>query len=139
MSQCKAMSKRSGERCRKRSSKGLNVCSMHGGKSLRGVDSPRFKTGRYSKYLPDRLAEKAAGAAQCPTLYQSTRHGVTRDRRDRLAALREDRVERKAKLSPHGDLPENRVAAVGQIQQLEVARTNLVRHRPRRGEGDENR
>lgn len=28
---------------------------MHGGKSLRGVDSPRFKTGRYSKCLPDRL------------------------------------------------------------------------------------
>jgi hypothetical protein len=31
---------------------------MHGGKSLRGLDSPNFKTGRYSKYLPDRLAEK---------------------------------------------------------------------------------
>jgi hypothetical protein len=58
MSQCKAMSKRSGERCRKHASKGRNACSMHGGKSLRGVDSPRFKTGRYSKYLPDRLAEK---------------------------------------------------------------------------------
>ena len=58
MNQCKAMSKRSGERCRKHSSKGLNVCAMHGGKSLRGVDSMTFKTGRYSKYLPDRLVER---------------------------------------------------------------------------------
>jgi len=58
MSQCRAISKRSGERCRKHSSKGLNVCSMHGGKSLRGVDSPRFKTGRHSRYLPANMVEK---------------------------------------------------------------------------------
>ena len=31
---------------------------MHGGRSLQGVDSPRFKTGRYSKCLPDRLVER---------------------------------------------------------------------------------
>jgi hypothetical protein len=41
---------------------------MHGGKSLRGVDSPRFKTGRYSKYLPDRLAEKYQEALSDPDL-----------------------------------------------------------------------
>jgi hypothetical protein len=58
MPRCRATSKQSGERCKRHAAKGLNVCSMHGGKSLRGVDSPRFKTGRHSKYLPDRLAER---------------------------------------------------------------------------------
>jgi hypothetical protein len=58
MPRCRATSKQSGERCKRHAAKGLNVCSMHGGKSLRGVDSPRFKTGRHSKYLPDRLVER---------------------------------------------------------------------------------
>jgi hypothetical protein len=31
-------------------------CRMHGGKSLHGIASPRFKHGRYSKYLFARLA-----------------------------------------------------------------------------------
>ncbi len=31
-------------------------CRMHGGKSLCGIASPRFKHGRYSKYLVARLA-----------------------------------------------------------------------------------
>jgi len=31
-------------------------CRMHGGKSLRGIASPRFKHGRYSKDLVARLA-----------------------------------------------------------------------------------
>ena len=30
---------------------------MHGGKTPTGADLPQFKHGRYSKYLPDRLAE----------------------------------------------------------------------------------
>jgi len=58
MAQCSALSKRSGERCKKHAPKGHVVCSMHGGKSPRGVDSPSFKTGRHSRYLPDRLTEK---------------------------------------------------------------------------------
>jgi hypothetical protein len=33
-------------------------CRMHGGKSPRGVDSPHFKHGRYSKSVPDRLVER---------------------------------------------------------------------------------
>jgi hypothetical protein len=31
---------------------------MHGGASLRGMDSPTFKTGRYSKSIPDHLADR---------------------------------------------------------------------------------
>lgn len=38
--------------------KGMGVCASHGGKSLRGVDASGFRTGRYSKYLPDRLLPK---------------------------------------------------------------------------------
>lgn len=30
-------------------------CRMHGGASLKGTDLPQFKSGRYSKSLPDRL------------------------------------------------------------------------------------
>lgn len=34
MAQCKAKSKRSGERCKKHALKGKNVCKIHGGKSI---------------------------------------------------------------------------------------------------------
>ncbi len=30
-------------------------CRLHGGKSLKGIASPRFKTGKYSKYLPEKV------------------------------------------------------------------------------------
>jgi DNA primase large subunit len=33
-------------------------CRMHGGASLRGMDSPTFKTGRYSRSIPDHLADR---------------------------------------------------------------------------------
>jgi hypothetical protein len=33
-------------------------CYLHGGKSLRGLAHPNFKTGRYSKYLPARMLER---------------------------------------------------------------------------------
>lgn len=56
--QCRADSKRSGKRCRRNASKGRTVCASHGGKSLTGREHPAFKTGRYSKYLPERLLEK---------------------------------------------------------------------------------
>jgi len=58
MAQCTAKAKQTGVRCKRNATPGRNVCRMHGGRSLQGVDSPRFKTGRYSKYLPDRLVER---------------------------------------------------------------------------------
>lgn len=58
MSQCKAHSKRTGEPCRQPAMVGRDVCRLHGGKSLRGVDSPTFKHGRYSR------AFQAAGGAR---------------------------------------------------------------------------
>lgn len=58
MAQCKAKSKRSGERCRRAAMIGKEVCMMHGGKTPRGTNNPNFKHGRYSKAIPDRLAAR---------------------------------------------------------------------------------
>lgn len=66
--QCTATSKRTGKRCRARAMNGRNVCYFHGGMTPRGVASPHFKTGRYSKYLPDKLAEKYQLAQGDPEL-----------------------------------------------------------------------
>ena len=53
--QCTAKSKRSGEQCRKPAMKGRTVCLAHGGRTPRGVASPNFTTGRYSRSLPGYL------------------------------------------------------------------------------------
>src|SRR5215216_7597664 len=55
--QCKAKSKRSGEQCKKDAVRGREVCHIHGGKSLVGINSPTFKHGRFSKSVPARLSE----------------------------------------------------------------------------------
>ena len=46
---------RQGNPCQKWPLKGRNRCRNHGGKSLRGVDSPSFKNGKHSKLLPRNL------------------------------------------------------------------------------------
>lgn len=47
---------------------GKTVCYSHGGKSLIGQTSGTFRTGRYSKYLPTRLAAKYEAAQADPDL-----------------------------------------------------------------------
>jgi hypothetical protein len=47
---------------------GKNVCYHHGGKSQVGAAVATFKDGRYSKYLPERLAERYQEAASDPEL-----------------------------------------------------------------------
>ena len=55
--QCTAKSKRSQEQCRAHAiPRGNGKCHYHGGSSPRGIASSRFKTGRYSKYIPNRMA-----------------------------------------------------------------------------------
>lgn len=56
MAQCKAKSKRSGERCRRYAMNGREVCYMHGGKTPVGLALPQTKTGLYSRYLPAKLS-----------------------------------------------------------------------------------
>lgn len=43
-------------------------CRLHGGKSLAGTASPQFKTGRYSKYMPQRLLERYEQSVDDPEL-----------------------------------------------------------------------
>lgn len=62
MTQCKAISKQSGVRCKRRVTPGRDVCYIHGGASLSGAAHPSFKHGRYSKHIPTRLAALYAEA-----------------------------------------------------------------------------
>jgi hypothetical protein len=55
MAQCKAKSKRSGERCKKDAVIGFDVCHIHGGKTPVGIASPHTTSGRWSKHLPQGL------------------------------------------------------------------------------------
>jgi hypothetical protein len=48
--------------------RGKTVCRMHGGTSLGGAASGRYKTGKYSKFLPSRLAEQYHRARIHPEL-----------------------------------------------------------------------
>ncbi len=48
--QCKAKSKRSGERCKKDAVKGREVCHIHGGKSKVGPESGTWVDGSSSRY-----------------------------------------------------------------------------------------
>ena len=43
-------------------------CRMHGGNAKRGAGSGTFKTGKYSKYLPDRLSSRYLEAVNDPEL-----------------------------------------------------------------------
>lgn len=47
---------------------GKRVCQTHGGKSLAGIASPTFKTGRYSKVIPTHLAAQYQAAQSDPDL-----------------------------------------------------------------------
>src|SRR5215510_602551 len=58
MARCTAKSKRSGNQCRGSAMQGRDVCYYHGGPTPTGYGLPQTKTGRYSKYLPIKLAQR---------------------------------------------------------------------------------
>lgn len=68
--QCTAKSKQSGVQCKRAAVPGTTKCSIHGGKSLKGVASPLYKSGRYSKFLPTRLQERYAESVNDPDLLE---------------------------------------------------------------------
>jgi hypothetical protein len=68
MPQCTAKSKRSQQQCRHYASRGHIVCHLHGGKTPRGFGLPQCKTGKYSKVLPLRLAQRYGEALTNPQL-----------------------------------------------------------------------
>ncbi len=65
---CNAKAKHSQVQCRSRAVTGSAKCYMHGGKSLRGVASATYKTGRYSKDMPTRLAARYNASLDDPAL-----------------------------------------------------------------------
>lgn len=67
MARCTAKNRR-GEQCRHAAINGTSKCRFHGGASLVGIASPSFKTGRYSKHLPTRLAARYGEALADPDL-----------------------------------------------------------------------
>lgn len=50
---CEAMSKTTGKRCGRAAIGSHGKCGYHGGKSLKGKESPSFKHGLFSDYLGD--------------------------------------------------------------------------------------
>jgi len=64
-------------------------CRYHGGASLRGIDAPRYKHGRYSKYLPDALTDRYHAAQSDPDLLSLREDVALLDTRisDRVQAL----------------------------------------------------
>src|SRR5215813_8022692 len=66
--QCSAHSKRSHEQCKRPATPGRHVCHIHGGKTPAGIAAPRFKHGRYSKYLPTRMLPSYRKALQDQSL-----------------------------------------------------------------------
>jgi hypothetical protein len=48
----------------------MKVCQVHGGATPRGIASVHYKTGRYSKYLPQRMREAYALALDDPQLLE---------------------------------------------------------------------
>lgn len=68
MVQCKAKSKRTGERCKAPAVRGREVCYYHGGRQARGIAHHEFKHGRYSKAMPTRLLEKLETNLRDPDL-----------------------------------------------------------------------
>jgi hypothetical protein len=48
--------------------RGQRVCRVHGGKTPRGIASPHYKTGRYSRSIPARLADRYEESRNDPRL-----------------------------------------------------------------------
>lgn len=56
--------KKPGRFCQRKGLKGKSRCGLHGGKSLAGIASKRYKHGRYSRFLPKGLRQQ----------YEQTKH-----------------------------------------------------------------
>jgi hypothetical protein len=65
--ECGALVVKKGRPCT-RAAMANGRCQVHGGMTPHGVASPHFKHGRYSKYLPTRLADRYEEAERDPNL-----------------------------------------------------------------------
>lgn len=69
MAPCQAK-RTNGEPCKAQAVHGKRVCRVHGGMTPNGIASPHYKTGRYSKVLPARLAARYQEARQDTALLE---------------------------------------------------------------------
>ena len=105
---------------------GEGRCKLHGGASVRGVDHPNFKTGLYSRYLPDAIQQKVQTFLDADPLelisemallrallaeYVGRFNGVTPTARD--IALLADLTERVGKFSERINKMRNESALTG--------------------------
>lgn len=67
---CTAKSKQSGERCKNYAMPGFTVCRFHGAGSKHKPGGRPVVHGRYSKYLPEKLAERYSEALADPDLLE---------------------------------------------------------------------
>lgn len=65
---CTARSKRTGQPCKNPAVLGSHTCRFHGGHSPKGIASAKFKTGKYSQFLPARLSARYERALKDPDL-----------------------------------------------------------------------
>lgn len=70
MDRCKATSKRTGEQCKNVAVRGFSVCRFHGAGSKDKPGGRPIKHGRYSKFLPERLAGRYGEALADPQLLE---------------------------------------------------------------------
>lgn len=78
---CHAKSKRTGVQCKHHATPGKTVCRTHGGRTPIGPGSPHFQTGRFSKFLPSRMAADFDAAMGDPELISLRKEIATVDAR----------------------------------------------------------
>lgn len=131
---CGAKARQSGQPCRVPAMKN-GRCHKHGGSTPTGIAASRFVTGRYSKYLPSRLAgryEEAAGDTELLALRDDislldTRIGQvvaaleTGESRETWAVLASSWTTLEAQfqtLLDTGETPEDMESTIGGIAKL---------------------
>lgn len=94
---CTAWNSNHGRQCNKPAMVGKTKCERDGGKTPSGVESPHFKTGAYSKYLPKGLRQDYEAALADPQWLTLRREIAVIDAR--LAELFRDIESRQGKSS----------------------------------------
>jgi hypothetical protein len=110
--------------------RGMEVCRMHGGKSLRGPAHPNFTTGRYSTVLPTRLLARYRAAEKDAELTSLRSELALVDAHLADLLTRVDTGESGARwqalIQAHRAL--NRYKRVGDVSKMREALTELESH-----------
>jgi hypothetical protein len=119
---CGAKSKRTGRPCRNAGLAPSNRCRLHGGLSLRGTQSPSFKHGLYSKFVPKNLRAVYDQVVNDKELYSM---------REEIAVLKSQEVELMKQLdelwgTKNKDGLKKLTRAWNQLRRIYLERNQLV-------------